>query len=358
MSRRKSSTLKTIQKIYSPLADLPEVEQAHYSEKSVILKSEIVREILDGRRKMFIRPTICLKDFITPEMQYLGMDFYYADFIRPETPYGHYLSCEPYSPDEVVFVRESFCCLPYGSDGRYNGRDNYYFRADGDLRPVRERWLPPSNMPKDASRIWLRMDTPRVIHLQSITIDDAIDAGIISRREKDDASTWKKIEESWDDKLSPKAFDNKNDWASNPWVWAVRFERIHYHKDEEAITWKYAKVERYREAFRKKVEEQLVRDLDRIDDILPDMPGTARKRFAEYTRTIVENKSSGRWRFVKLNGTMEDDMPKYGVIFVFTYRKIRCMYGWDADREYLGFFSIIEDDDVAPERYISMDDIK
>ena len=362
MSKSNANDLKTIQKIYNPLAGLPEVEQEHYSETSIILKSDIVRDILDGSRKIFIRPTICKEDFITPEMEYLGIglnpeNFYHAFFSKPGIQ-CHYLVCTPYSPGEVVFVRESFCCLPVGLDGRDNGKDNYYYRADGDFRPIKERWQSPSHMPKEAARIWLRMNTSSVQRLQSITMEDAIAAGIISARDKDEKSTWKKIAESWNNMLSLKDINNHNDWDSNPWVWIIRFERINYHRDQEMITWRQATVNRYREEFRKKVELRLIKDLDRIDCILPDMSETKRTHFALHVKKMVADRSAGHWRFVKLNDNENDDMPCYGVVFLFTYRKVRCMYGWDPDKSYLGFFSIIQDDDIKTERYISLDDIE
>ncbi len=361
MSQSNTSALKTIQQIYSPLVDLPEVEQKHYSETSIILKTDIIRDILDGRRKIFIRPTICLKNFITPEMEYLGKDDYGYDYHVHFRRQGEHLCkfsvCEPYSQEEVIFVRESFCCLPFGPDGCENGKDNYYYRADGDLRPIRKRWLPPSNMPKEAARIWLRMNQSSVQRLQNITVEDAIDAGIILGSDKDENTTRNKIAASWNDLLTPKDIQNLNDWESNPWVWVIRFERINYHTDPEMITWKSVKVIRYREDFRKKVELQLVKDLGRIDDILPDMPETKRKEFASYVERILANQSAGHWRFMKFNGNRNDDIPYYGVVFLFTYRRIRCMYGWDPSKTYLGFFSIVQDDDIDAERYILMDDI-
>ena len=33
------------------------------------------------------------------------------------------------------------------------------------------------------------------------------------------------------------------------------------------------------------------------------------------------------------------------------------MYGWDAEKKSFVFYSVVQDDDVETERYISMDDI-
>lgn len=356
MSKSNACTLKTIQAIYNPLVELPEAEQAFYSERSIILKHAIVGDILDGRRKIFIMPTICTTDTITPDMEFIEIDDFglHAWFKKTGT-FCRYGKSVPYLQDEIVFVRESFCCLPIGPDGRENGKNNYYYRADGDLRPVRKRWQPPSHLPKEASRIWLRMNSS-VQRLQSITKEDAIDACIIFSG-KDKNITREMIAEAWDDQLDPKDVKNHNDWESNPWVWVIRFERINYHVDQEMITCRTAKIDRYREVFRKSVENLLKKDLNRINQILPGMQESERSKLASFVQKILTDKSAGHWRFVKLYDNRNDDMPCYGVLFLFTYNKIRCVYGWDAEKKSFEFFSVVQDDDVETERYISMDDI-
>ena len=207
MSKSNTCTLKTIKTIYNPLVELPEAEQAFYSERSIILKYDIVGDILDGCRKIFIMPTICTTDTITPDMEFIEID----------------------------------------------------------------------------------------------------DFGL--------------------------------------------------HVDQEMITCRTAKIDRYREVFRKSVENHLIKDLDRIDQILPDMQKSERSKLASFVQRILSDKSAGHWRFVKLYDNRNDDMPCYGVVFLFTYKKIRCAYSWDTEKTSFEFYSVMQDDDIEAERYISMDDI-
>jgi hypothetical protein len=83
------------------------------------------------------------------------------------------------------------------------------------------RWLPSIHMPREASRITLKITQLRIEKLQSITHDEAIAEGFYQTVEQ---RAWGRLGFSllWD-KLNK---DRGYGWDANPLVWVVSFEPI------------------------------------------------------------------------------------------------------------------------------------
>lgn len=129
------------------------------------------------------------------------------------------------------------------------------FRADNFFRPIDDtraaadrwidirgatdkmnsRWCPGIHMPRWAARIHLRVTEVRVQRVQEISDAEAIAEGIVDARTDENKATlyadeplsaqlphlaYRELWDSINGKTAP--------WASNPWVWAISFERMFY----------------------------------------------------------------------------------------------------------------------------------
>jgi len=89
------------------------------------------------------------------------------------------------------------------------------------------KWRPSIFMPKDASRIKLKITNVRVERVQDITEEDAIAEGI---------SLPNYAEQAIKDVHYPEpsaiyadlweSINGKGSWEKNPWVWVIEFEKI------------------------------------------------------------------------------------------------------------------------------------
>jgi hypothetical protein len=173
-------------------------------ERPILFSGPMVRAILEGRKTQTRRvikpqPEIGGAYWRTPGGA-IGRD------VKPKyCPYGR--------PGDLLWVRETWAI----NIGAEPGESIYAYRAD------RERpgdWKPSIHMPRKASRLLLRITDVRVQRVQEISDAEAIaegcvpvwDAGVTPR----DA-----FAELWDDINAPR----DHGWESNPWVWAISFER-------------------------------------------------------------------------------------------------------------------------------------
>lgn len=95
-----------------------------------------------------------------------------------------------------------------------------------------DRWYPSIHMPKEASRIFLRVTDVRVERLQDMTSDDAEKEGCgeYLTESKFRVSTLGHFMEIWDSTIHKKDLD-KHGWSANPWVWVIQFERVEVQND-------------------------------------------------------------------------------------------------------------------------------
>lgn len=143
----------------------------------------------------------------------------------------------PWRVGDLLWVRECFALFvaPNGAEGvayRANCPENRFTWAeDGEIAEmVVARWAPSIHMPRCASRITLRVTGVRTEPLQSMREEDALAEGfdpipahgkwvIAPRHEGGHWSARQAFAATWD------AIYPAMPWASNPWVWVVRFKR-------------------------------------------------------------------------------------------------------------------------------------
>lgn len=195
--------------------------------KPILFNSEMVRAILDGRKDATRR---IVKGFI-PDDAVWG----YTAF----TPKG-YISCRgtfadgygekffklPCEPGDILYVRETW-------KKALNGY--YYYEAwqRNDIADV-TKWKSPVCMPKEASRIWLKVKNVRVERLQEISAESALAEGadkyIHTNGGLDENMTITSFIGIWNSTIKKSDLDSYG-WDASPWVWVIEFKRC--EKPEE-----------------------------------------------------------------------------------------------------------------------------
>lgn len=184
------------------------------ADRPILFSAPMVRALLAGRKSQTRR---AIKG--VPSRDHYGRDI--------RCPYG--------ALGDRLWVREGFS----GPHSLRNVRPGLWdvvavpppmiwYWADGE--PTNGDWTKPKpaiHMPRWASRITLEVTEVRVERLQDLTYEDVKAEGWPGPVEwisddpavhRDAARDW--YSDLWDDLHGPRA------WASNPWVWAVSFQRV------------------------------------------------------------------------------------------------------------------------------------
>lgn len=209
----------------------------------ILFNTEMVRAILDGRKtctRRLVKPqpksklcyTFAGSDSDTwgypnrTAHEICGEEFKLPNDITEEELSKRWNP--PYHTDDILYVRETWCGLPVNEAGHMRGHTIYYYKADGELRPKgwRGTWHPSIHMPKEASRIWLKVTDVRVERLQEITAEQIGREGVeveyphvLNGEEKRYAFST-----LWNSTVKKSDLDRYG-WNANPWVWVIKFER-------------------------------------------------------------------------------------------------------------------------------------
>ena len=228
--------------------------------KPILFNRQMVRAILEGRksktRRIIKRPVIEKNGNACNLRETEDDDVVFGSTWEDcvDVIIGNYA---PYKPGDILYVRETWAEMPYG----------YVYRADGEEPEgwgPDDRWHPSIHMPKEAARIFLRVENVTVERLQdSFSQTEAmalefqtegielpedpcmeciaqyeepccIDLDTLPFDEEDDSDVnecWalddlrNKFACLWDATIKPQELA-KYGWAANPWVWVIRFEVI------------------------------------------------------------------------------------------------------------------------------------
>jgi hypothetical protein len=144
----------------------------------------------------------------------------------PEFPGNHCVPCPYGAVGDRLWVREAIRawtfidddgpCVEYVADGHIHDDATWVWKVD---------YLPSMFMPKGLSRITLEITDVRVQRLQEISEDDAVAEGVaeyarVALGEPDALTAYGQYAFLWDSINAERA-----PWDSNPWVWAITFER-------------------------------------------------------------------------------------------------------------------------------------
>lgn len=132
-----------------------------------------------------------------------------------------------YQANDVLYVRESWLKTKRG--------EIYKYRADCyDSEARLCKWHPSIHMPKEATRIFLRVKDVKVQHVHDMRLADFLAEGVMLTREElqdQDTALYKarqQFKEIWNStvgKPGTKEYQMYN-WDANPLVWVIEFRRI------------------------------------------------------------------------------------------------------------------------------------
>ena len=138
-----------------------------------------------------------------------------GDVITPGLCHTFFEECEPSGKSKELF------------------QNRYLYRADAasfDEVPEPERWRPSIHMPKEAARIFLRVQNVRPERLQDITIqglqeEGVLPSGFLSQYATMTSDGFGKWVALWNS-TTTKGKLAKYGWDANPWVWVISFTRM------------------------------------------------------------------------------------------------------------------------------------
>jgi hypothetical protein len=212
-------------------------------EHPILFSGPMVRAIIEGRKtqtRRVVKPSLGLQStWLTVEginrsprleMVYTNPDRIYG--AQMEHPLGGplgFVRCPYGQPGDLLWVRETWGAWPSRMGGVQV--DSLRFRADGEYQNEHNawRWRPSIHMPRWASRLTLRITDVRVQRVQDITYNECIYEGLtelLTDEQQTDAEHRafgkKCFARLWDSINAKRGYS----WESNPWVWAISFERV------------------------------------------------------------------------------------------------------------------------------------
>lgn len=189
--------------------------------KPILFNTEMVRAIQGGRKAATRRPIKVNTDFpkaLKPVENPVGL-MTVGGIIRPQYQVGGYLYVrETWGIYEQSYMDANY--ILYRADFP-NGAKT--FGVDGVSCDL-PTWRPSIHMPKEATRIFLRVTDIRVERLQAMSHEDAEQEGCWCD-EGGLAMPIDKFADVWNSTVKKSDLD-KYGWDANPWVWVIEFERV------------------------------------------------------------------------------------------------------------------------------------
>lgn len=211
-------------------------------ERPILFSAPMVRALLNGTKtqtRRVVKPQpVELPDFNRGRLSYNVRGSVYRAWnpavMDPRCPYGQ--------RGDRLWVRETWtqaCVHPRQGD-------EVFYRADGEVAPEFEPWIPSIHMFRWASRILLEIVSVRVERLQDISEADAMAEGLTALTKDgrtikfgipdmdgepgtDDIgwpwSTWLLSARGAYRKLW-ESINGPGSWEANPWVWVIEFKRV------------------------------------------------------------------------------------------------------------------------------------
>lgn len=217
--------------------------------KPILFNTQMVRAILDGRKS-------CTRRIVKPQWEecpnckYVHNEYIYDNLA--ENVYcarcGYPLVPErraPYQPGDILYVRETwerFECWNCDGDERGNCPKEpkksvldkacgcYMYRATDEISGD-AKWHPSIHMPKEATRIWLKVTDVKVERLQDISGEDLIKEGIDFFQSNYVRVAFNEFKNIWNSTIKKSDIDRYG-WDASPWVWVIEFERCEKTQEE------------------------------------------------------------------------------------------------------------------------------
>jgi len=124
-------------------------------------------------------------------------------------------ACKYGQPGDSLWVRETWSPCPIEISRAI------VYRADGDANQAGGiKWKPSIFMPRNASRITLKITGVRVERLTEISQADTIAEGMPANTGRFVHNTIADYRKLW------VSINGAGSWDENPWVWVIGFERV------------------------------------------------------------------------------------------------------------------------------------
>lgn len=200
-------------------------------ERSVRFNALSIRALAAGRKtqaRFAVKGQDQTWDKVTPEWDVNGKEFFVVsgqteqNGLRPiltaiKCPYGQ--------AGDRLWVRETFSVVPDHDEPA--GHSAVLYRADG--HGPYGKWRSSTQMPREASRIFLEVTGVRVERLHDIDEAGAVAEGA-QRDEQPDTPNFTLHESTRVARFQYRSIwnDAKQGWSweCNPWVWVVEFRRV------------------------------------------------------------------------------------------------------------------------------------
>ncbi len=204
-------------------------------ERPMLLNSEMVKAVLDGRktqtRRLIRWPKIFWVDHTAPDVKPYWR-FEEASGSGPFIPNDWIDYCPFGQPGDRLWVRETFAVMVEEHDEYPFDIFGYAYKAT-DISADPDKWTPSIHMPRRASRVTLKITGVKVERLQEITEKDAQAEGCLNDVKLEYGHMTgpidyrglyavERFEELWDS-LYPKKPEYQ--WQADPWVWCITFKR-------------------------------------------------------------------------------------------------------------------------------------
>lgn len=185
--------------------------------RPILFNTQMVQALLSGKKTM-TRRVIKKPEQWTLEDQGNGV-------ITSSDEYGdHYnvLDVNPFGEmGDLLYVRETWQFARY--------TDTPYFRLAYKATPVDaelKEWKPSIHMPRQFSRLTLKITDIKVEKLEDISRGDAMAEGCPFPNMAKGANPVGWFKELW------QSINGANSWDNNPYVWCVEFQVIKQNVDE------------------------------------------------------------------------------------------------------------------------------
>lgn len=209
--------------------------------KPILFSTEMVQAVKDNRKtvtRRVVKPQpACNAEIVPSPSPWYGWE--------NDTDMWHIKP--PYRPGDILYVPEAWRCTERCTSDFYEieFRDGEKTRVSFTNESRRQKWLKyidkpcdnwqsPYFMPKEASRIFLRVTEVQVERLQDITEEQAITEGAIDNRHfihspENEYETLHSAREHfvtiWASNLKP-ADRSLYGWDASPWVLVIEFEKM------------------------------------------------------------------------------------------------------------------------------------
>lgn len=201
--------------------------------KPMIFKTQMVRALLDGNKTQTRRPVKHQPFFSTSVIPSWVFPRNKSEVARGDSGLLYpnaklsVLALSGYSPGDLIYVRETFGLIRPMDFGEL---PDVAYKADGYWSL--KKWKPSIHMPREFSRITLKVTRVRVEPVQNISESDAIAEGFSSSLHHLPAphvgsvgnTAVAEFSEAWQEIYG-------DHWENNEWCWVIDFEVIHKNVD-------------------------------------------------------------------------------------------------------------------------------